>query len=325
MATQAQTILQLVQGGQLVTPGGQQIVLQGLPQTQTLQVQGANGQVQLLQGQQNTPQQTPQIIIQQPHANQLGQVLQTQDGQAVVYQVVGGGNTESTPGVQAVTAQPIQNTAQPQVIQIQTQGGVIQLPITQQVGQASTPTTQVSAAGLNALPAGTTITVPAGGGSGSAPSVIMMVPNSTGGVRVQNLPVSDHQDVDDRDQPLYVNAKQYHRILKRRQARAKLEALGKIPKERRKYLHESRHKHAMNRKRGEGGRFDPMPDDIKRENCIKQEHLDNDHQQTVTLSNGTVTSIADLINSAPGTIIMQAGDTGEMVAIAPAGSESLDS
>ena len=35
------------------------------------------------------------------------------------------------------------------------------------------------------------------------------------------------------DQPLYVNAKQYHRILKRRQQRAKLEAAGKIPKERR--------------------------------------------------------------------------------------------
>ena len=60
-----------------------------------------------------------------------------------------------------------------------------------------------------------------------------MVPSSSGGVRMQNLPVSDHQDVDDRDQPLYVNAKQYHRILKRRQARARLEALGKIPKERR--------------------------------------------------------------------------------------------
>ena len=62
-----------------------------------------------------------------------------------------------------------------------------------------------------------------------------------------------HDAVD--ESPSFVNAKQFHRILKRRLARQRLEeALNLASKGRKPYLHESKHNHTQN-PRAPGGRF----------------------------------------------------------------------
>ena len=223
----------------------QQLQLQGLSGSQllvngqTIQIQsGAGGQplIQLIPMSALTGgQQGQQLIFQQPtNAGPQPQFIQTADGQFIIHQTVDSA------------------TAAPQYIQTP-QGQLIQLtpaaPVTAATTAAVGPATGVTASPAAAAAATATA-------STAGNNIVMVVGQGSGaGVpAVQRIPITTQSEMLE-EEPLYVNAKQYHRILKRRQARAKLENDGRIPKERRKYLHESRHKHAMNRVRGEGGRF----------------------------------------------------------------------
>ena len=165
-----------------------------------------------------------QTQTQQQIALQGQQVAQTAEGQTIVYQPV---NADGTILQQGMITIPTASLAGAQTVLM----------------EGDTNTTSNGQ--------GTVIvTFPVAGNVVNSGGMVMMVPGAGSVPTIQRIPLPGPNMLE--EEPLYISAKQYHLIFKRRQARTKLEAEGKIPKERRKYLHESQHHHAIVWKCGEG-------------------------------------------------------------------------
>uniref|UniRef100_A0A8C5U8D0 Nuclear transcription factor Y subunit n=1 Tax=Malurus cyaneus samueli TaxID=2593467 RepID=A0A8C5U8D0_9PASS len=191
---QGQPLMVQVSGGQLITSTGQPIMVQAVP--------GGQGQTIMqvpVSGTQGLQQTQQQIAVQGQ------QVAQAAEGQTIVYQPV---NADGTILQQGMITIPAASLAGAQIVQT----------------GANTNTTS---SGQGTV----TVTLPVAGNVVNSGGMVMMVPGAGSVPAIQRIPLPGAEMLE--EEPLYVNAKQYHRILKRRQARAKLEAEGKIPKERR--------------------------------------------------------------------------------------------